>query len=121
MVLTNMLIEQKKDWSLSEWIANFLQDDGYEYDDYYADDLYDDTIDGSIDGFDEGGVVESALIISLMAALVFLLWWRQRIQQAHAEAEEARRREQGLPHQPPAARVNPPDAFQGWAAGGNGL
>ncbi|KFH45503.1 hypothetical protein ACRE_036940 [Hapsidospora chrysogenum ATCC 11550] len=113
--------EAKKDWSLSEWIANFIQEDayyGYE-DDMYADDLYDDTIGGGEGDFDEGGVLESVLIIGVMTVLIFLLWWRQRIQQAHAQREEERRREQGLPpRQPPPAGPNPEDGFAQWAAGG---
>lgn len=120
--LTNWIAEKQKDWSLSEWIANFIQDDGLLYDDeYYEDDMFDGAIASGDDDFDDGGVVESLLIIGITMSLVLLLWWRQRMQQNHAQAEEARRREQGLPpHQPPAAN-NIGDAFAGWAAGGQGL
>ena len=119
--------ETKKDWSLSEWISNFIEEDAYyDYDEgVYLDDLYDDTIgDGEGDFIDDGGVLESVLIIGVMTALVFLLWWRQRIQQAHAQREEERRREQGLPPQQPPPqgnRPNPADGFPGWAAGGMGM
>lgn len=119
------LLETKKEWSLAEWVANFIQDDGYYYgyeDEVYADDLYDDTIGGGEGDFEEGGVIESILIIGVMTALIFLLWWRQRMQQAHAAREAERRREQGLPPQDPQVnRPNPEDGFPAWAAGGIGL
>lgn len=116
----------KKHWSFAEWIANFLQDDGTLYDDEYFDDYYD-TIGMDNDGYEDDGVVEGILIIGITVSLVFLLWWRQRIQQANGQADEARRREQGLQPQPPAA---PPhgdgggiqgDAFVDHAANGIGL
>ncbi|KAF4125169.1 hypothetical protein GMORB2_4008 [Geosmithia morbida] len=116
----------KKDWSLSEWIANFIQDDGYMYeDDAYLDDLYDDTIGpGSEGDLDEGGLVESLLIVSVMAALVFLLWWRQHIQQAHAQRQEEQReqqQQQQQQQQQPPPEMRPDDGFPAWAAGGLGL
>lgn len=88
--------------------------------------MYDDTIGDEEGDFDDGGVLESVLIIGVMTALVFLLWWRQRIQQAHAQREEERRRAQGLPPQQPAAaaavnRGDPAAGFPAWAAGGMGL
>lgn len=122
--LTSDIAETRKDWSLSEWIANFIQEDAYYvYDDEpYVDELYDDTIDGGEGDFEEGGVLESVLIIGIMTALVFLLWWRQRIQQAHAQREEERRREQGLPPRPlPPQGNGPEEGFAQWAAGGMGL
>lgn len=65
--------------------------------------------------------MESVLIIGVMTALVFLLWWRQRMQQAHQRQEDTRRREQGLPpleqNQGPGGNGD----FAGWAAGGIGL
>lgn len=103
----------EKDWSLSEWIANFIKEDGYYEDDLYSDDLYDDGYVGEGD-FDEDGVVESVLIIGIMTTLVFLLWWRQRIQQ---QAEAARRREQGLPPRQPGVEDN----FRQWVGAGIGL
>ncbi|KAI1459961.1 HCP-like protein [Annulohypoxylon moriforme] len=82
----------KKDWSLSEWIANFLQEDNLYYDDDY---FYDDgTITGS-DGDalgeefeDVDGVIESLIILGLVGAILFLMYYRQRRQQAHRQAEE---------------------------------
>ena len=125
---------KSKDWSLSEWIANFLEDDNL----YYEDDMYggggegddDDVFEGTIGAgegdVDDGGVLESIVIIGVTMALVFLVWWRQRMQQAHAEAEEERRRNQGQAaagaHQPAANRGGDgADAFGAWAAGGVGL
>lgn len=71
---------------------------------------------------DDAGVMESLLIIGITVCLVFLLWWRQRMQQAHAQAEDARRREQGLPpRQAQDNRGEGGDAFPAWAAGGLGL
>ena len=72
---------------------------------------------------EDDGVLESILIIAITFALGALLWYRQRVQQAHRDAEDARRREQGLPpRQQPENR--PPegvDPFQAWAGGGLGL
>ncbi|KAM7222567.1 protein sel-1 1 [Rhypophila decipiens] len=88
----------KKDWSLSEWIANFLQDDRVYYDDgLYDDELYDDGMPGGDSGISEmdDGIFESLLIVGLAAALVFLVLYRQQRQVAARRREE---REEG--HQP---------------------
>ena len=112
-----------------------MSDDEYMYDeeDGYADDYYDVTIEGEEGAFEDDGVVESLLIVGITMSLVFLVWWRQRIQQANARGEEVRRQEQGLPpHQAPAPqqqpqqqqennRFNPADLFPGWAGNGVGL
>lgn len=112
-------IEVKKDWSLSEWIANFIALDGEYYeDDMYADEYYDDdTIEGGGGDFSDEGVIESLLIIGVMTAIVFLLWWRQRLQNQHQQAEEERRWQQRLPPRDPQANGQNP--FPEWA--GNGL
>ncbi|KAF4969656.1 hypothetical protein FZEAL_10194 [Fusarium zealandicum] len=113
----------KKDRSVSEWIANFLQDDRFAYDDefYAGGDLYDGAL-GNGEGTDEDdGVLESLLIIGITFSLVFLLWWRQRLQQAHQQGEDARRREQGLPPNPRPDAARDGADFAGWAAGGVGL
>ncbi|KAI4865314.1 HCP-like protein [Hypoxylon rubiginosum] len=133
----------KKDWSLSEWIANFLQEDNIYYDDVYEDYL-EDTITGSDgeplgEGFDElDGVIESVIILGLIGAILFLMYYRARRQQAHREAEEnaARQGQQqqnggvggvGLGPAQPAPGQAPrglfpqpgdPD-FAGWPAGAN--
>jgi SEL1 protein len=86
----------KKQWSVSEWISNFLQDDHIyygdaDYDDNYlpendpmpggdADGLYDDIIDD--------GILESLAIVGLAAALVFLIYYRQQRQNANRRGEE---------------------------------
>ncbi|KKO99668.1 hypothetical protein THAR02_08220 [Trichoderma harzianum] len=109
--------KKKQDWSLSEWIANFLEDDELLYDEDYYDDIYDGTIgDDGEDPLD--GVIESALIIGITGALVLLLWWRQRMQQQHVQNNEAERQDQ---RQPQGNAVNPEDAFPAWAGGGMGL
>ncbi|KAM0248403.1 hypothetical protein ACHAQJ_009478 [Trichoderma viride] len=108
---------KKKDWSLSEWINNFLEDEGLAYDDDYYDDIYEGTIgDDAEDILD--GVFESTLIICITLALVLLLWWRQRMQQQHAQDVEGARQDQ---RQPQGNVVNPEDAFPAWAGGGMGL
>lgn len=107
-------------------MENLLQPVEWEYDDEddYTNGMYGSGIAGDDEDWEDDGLLESLLIIGLTMSLVVLLWWRQRIQQARAQAEEARRREQGLPpHQPPAANQPGVGAanFQGWAAGGMGL
>ena len=129
------LTAPKKDWSLSDWINNFLQDDnGRYYDDLY-DDLYeDDTMPGG-DPLDfEDGIMESVVILGLAAALVFLVLYRQQRQQAARQQEDEARRQQQ--HQGAAAQggnlqaqqeqgrglfpqPGDPD-FGQWAAGGVG-
>jgi SEL1 protein len=124
-----LLADKSKDWSLSEWVTNFLKDDPYyEDDEALYGDYMDDTMDvGEEDYLDAGGLVESILILGITFSLVLLLWYRQRMQQAHAQAEEARRQGQGQgPQQqqmpgPGANPANPFDGFGGWAAGGMGL
>ncbi|KAH7273688.1 hypothetical protein B0J15DRAFT_107511 [Fusarium solani] len=113
----------KKVRSLSEWINHFLQDDGQYDEEYYAgEDLYDGALGSGEGAGDDDGIMESLLIVGITFSLVFLLWWRQRLQQAHQEGEDARRRNlEGLPPNPrPENGRDGPD-FAGWAAGGVGL
>ncbi|ODA76125.1 hypothetical protein RJ55_08408 [Drechmeria coniospora] len=112
-----------KDWSLAEWIANFLDNDNLYYDDEeYQEKSFDSTIGDGEEGFDDdGGLLESFLIIGITMALVFLLWWRQRMQQAQAQAEEGRRWNQGQPHPAQGNRGDGGADFRAWAAGGLGL
>ncbi|KAK5992758.1 Suppressor of lin-12-like protein 1 [Cladobotryum mycophilum] len=86
--------KKKKDWSLSEWIANFLQEDNLVYEQDYFDDMYDGTL-GAGEELLDGGVIESLLIIGITMTLVLLLWWRGRMQQQHARNNEDGRGEQG--------------------------
>ncbi|KAF4632481.1 hypothetical protein G7Y89_g5643 [Cudoniella acicularis] len=95
----------KKQWSLSEWISNFIQDDHP----YYGDTEYDDNFlpegnhipGGDSDGFYEDiiddGILESLIIIGLAAALVFLVYYRQQHQLRHRRGEEAARAQGDLP------------------------
>ncbi|TVY84737.1 Protein sel-1-like protein [Lachnellula suecica] len=130
----------KKQWSLSEWISNFLQDDhpyygDADYDDNYlpdddpmpggdADGLYDDIID---DGF-----LESLIILGLAGALVFLIYYRNQRQQVHRRQEEAARAQQGNQQAAGGQAQQPQGGDRGlfpqpgdpefgqWAAGGVG-
>ncbi|KAI0126404.1 hypothetical protein BJ170DRAFT_596006 [Xylariales sp. AK1849] len=121
----------KKDWSLSEWIANFLKDDRAYYDDATYEDLYDDTITGSDgeplgDEFDDDGVIDSLIILGLAAAVVGLIYYRNHRQQAHRQAEENAARAGGIA-QPPAPQPgavpqpgNPGNPLQPFGHGGMG-
>ncbi|KAF3357394.1 Ornithine aminotransferase [Verticillium dahliae VDG1] len=134
--------EPKKDWSLGEWISNFMKDDNafWNQEDFY-DDIYDDTAAHAEAGDDfifEDDMTESLLIVFIGICLVLLLYYRQQMQQRHRRDEEARRlqQQQGIapnaqaqqppPPPPPAqedrgmfpAQGNP--AFNDWVAGGVG-
>ncbi|KAI0109217.1 hypothetical protein GGR51DRAFT_513085 [Nemania sp. FL0031] len=137
----------KKNWSLKEWIQNFLQDDDSQYYEDPYEDLYDETITAS-DGEPMGdemdadldGIFESFLILSLVASIMFLMWYRTQRQQAHRQAQENAARQQqqqaaaGMPpqqhqnggplgHQQPQAPQFPPlgnPNFAQWGAGGVG-
>ena len=128
----------KKQWSLSEWISNFLMDEhpyygDNDYDENYladndpmpggdADALYDDIIDD--------GILESFIIIGLAAALVFLIYYRQQRQLAHRRGEDAARAQQDgqpagdgqQPHQQDRGMFPQPGdpEFGQWVAGGIG-
>ncbi|KAJ2905732.1 putative ubiquitin-protein ligase sel1 ubx2 protein [Zalerion maritima] len=83
----------KKDWSLSEWIANFLREDDYYMDDEYYDDIYDESMVGEeLDELDGAHYLDSLVIVMLAAALVMLFYYRRARQQ---EEIERRAREQG--------------------------
>ena len=133
-------IAKKKDWTLGDWIANFLQEDAYYYDDDGAyDDYYED--DGSAGGgmtgsdgqpmggdgaddYSDEGVLESLVILGLAATIVFLMYYRAQRQQAHRERvarEDAARRqqEQQNQNQNQNQNHNPPAAQRG--AGINGF
>ncbi|TDZ60564.1 Protein sel-1-like protein 1 [Colletotrichum trifolii] len=133
----------KKDWSVAEWIANFLQDDQLYYDDPYYEDIFDDTIGGGPEGgvLEEDGIGESLIIVFLALSLVMLLYYRQQRQQQHRRDEEARtlqqqqqQQQQGQPARPPPPppppgqqqqdqgffpRPGEPE-FNQWVAGGIG-
>ncbi|KAI1170808.1 hypothetical protein F4777DRAFT_567821 [Nemania sp. FL0916] len=104
---------QKKDWSLREWIQNFLQDDERFYEDPYEE-YYDETITGSdgepmgdeLDG-DLDGLFESFLILSLVGSIMFLMWYRNQRQQAHRQAQENAARQQHAAPLPPQNGILP--------------
>jgi SEL1 protein len=126
----------KKQWSISEWIKNFIQDDHP----YYRDAEDENQVDakdspmpgGDADGMYEDGIddglVESLIIMGLAAALVFLIYYRQQHQLAQRQNQEAA----GVPGQPAAEQqpAQPRDGglfpqpgdpeFGQWVAGGVG-
>ncbi|KAI9805856.1 MAG: hypothetical protein M1825_000470 [Sarcosagium campestre] len=89
--------EPRKDWSLREWINNFIQDD-HPY--------YDDDVEGDVAGMDsqgdplsatppgvyediiDDGIIESLIIVALAAALAFLVYYRQQRQLNHQRAQQ---------------------------------
>lgn len=78
-----------KQWSLSEWVSNFLRDEkkfdsrSYDEDSPQKDTIPSGDSDGLYDDAIQDGIFESLIILSLCAALVFLIWYRQQRQQAH--------------------------------------
>ena len=105
-----------------------MQDDLQYYEDDY-DMIYDDTMPGGDPGMGEvdDGIVESFAIIGLVAALVFLIMYRQqRQQQARQRAEEMERQQRQQQGQPAAAGPGqgeqnaqpgfPPGDFRQWGA-----
>lgn len=96
--MANNPTEPKKDWSLAEWITNFIQDDILYYEEGLYDDIFDDTIGdrpgGGDEAYDEANV-ELLFIFGLSMALVGLLYYRQMRQQENrreAERMELERR-----------------------------
>ncbi|CAD6445418.1 27f8a0ef-c465-4a98-83bd-248810f2d51e [Sclerotinia trifoliorum] len=134
----NSIIDEptpRKQWSLGEWISNFLQDDHPYYADYDADDAYSSVhdpmpggdADGLYDDILDDGLVESLIIIGLAAALVFLIVYRQQRQEAHRMGEgaaaNAQQNAQPLNGEVPNRGLfpRPGDAnFDDWVAGGVG-
>ncbi|KFY17458.1 hypothetical protein V492_00652 [Pseudogymnoascus sp. VKM F-4246] len=124
-----------KQWSLSEWINNFLEDDRLQYMDYEEEDLLhrNDPTHGADDGmYDDvidDGVVESFIIIALAGALVWLIYYRQQRQLAHRQNNGAARDQRnqagpvgGQQAQPDGGVFprNGDPAFAQWVAGGVG-
>lgn len=132
--VTDSKAEPKKDWSLREWIANFLRDEHPYYHDVEDEDDFTDPIapdpmpggDDYYDAIDEG-LVESLIIIGLAGALIYLVYYRQQRTLNHRRAME----QQGIAAQPaqplPGQQADggffpPPDDpnFNQWVAGGIG-
>ncbi|KAA8575524.1 hypothetical protein MFRU_002g00310 [Monilinia fructicola] len=134
----NSIIDEptpRKQWSLAEWISNFLQDDHPYYADYDADDVYGSVhdpmpggdADGLYDDIIDDGLFESLIIIGLAAALVFLIVYRQQRQEAHRRGEGAAANAQQNAQPANGEAPNrglfpqPGDAnFNDWVAGGVG-
>lgn len=124
--------ETKKDWSLSEWINNFIQDDFY-YDDGLYDDYYDDAMPGGdaphYGGEDEDdGFFDTVIIMGLALSLAFFVYYRQQRERAEQARRQREQQQQGAANVAPAAAQNnggffPPPGdpnFAAWAAGGVG-
>ena len=138
--LNLLLVELKKDWSVGEWISNFLEDDHPHYhsadgDEGPPDSMNDAMPDGD-DYYDEidEGIIESLIIVGLAAALAFLVYYRQQRQTNHRRAVEQRGGEanaaanvapqgQPLPGQQADGGFFPPPGdpnYGQWVAGGIG-
>ncbi len=135
--IINFFAGQPKKWSWSEWITNFLEEDRkyYEYDDAENGHHISQTSTTTQNGEDDGmyddillddGVLESFLIIALVAALIWLVYYRQQRQLAQ-DGNNQNGANGGNNQGQPGAGVNgglfpaPADPdFPIWAAGGVG-
>lgn len=123
--------ETQKDWSLSEWINNFIQDDGYFYDDGLYDDIYDDTMPGGdaphYPGDDDDSFVDTLIIMGLALSLAFFVYYRQQ-RERDQQQQQRGNAAAAVPGVAAAAPQNngglfPPPGdpnFAQWAAGGVG-
>ncbi|KZF22066.1 ubiquitin-protein ligase Sel1/Ubx2 [Xylona heveae TC161] len=126
----------KKEWSVREWIHNFLAEDQSYYNELDDDDLSDPNGQEGMPGGDEyyddldGGMMESLIIIGLAATLAFLMFYRQQRQLNHQRAAEQQRNAGGnaageagrpaVPGQQPDGGFFPPPGdpdFNRWVAG----
>jgi len=135
--LTHHCLVPKKKVSLSEWIANFLEADAAQYQDFEPDDWVDthDHMPGDeyYDDIDEG-IIESLVILALAGTLAFLVWYRQQRQMNHRRAREQQGNPaagpagdngadvEGLQQQDNQGLFPPPDDpnFNNWIVGGIG-
>ncbi|KAM0806437.1 hypothetical protein BDR22DRAFT_829023 [Usnea florida] len=96
--------EPKTEWSLSEWISNFLEEPHPYYHDA-GDDDFDEPIPEGMPGDDDGGyydeieenILESLIIVGLAAALAFLVYYRQQRQTNHRREMETQLQRQAHP------------------------
>lgn len=124
----------KKKVSLSEWIANFLEADAAQYQDFEPDDWVDtnDHMPGDdyYDDIDEG-ILESLVILGLAGTLALLVWYRQQRQMNLRRAREQQGNpaaaDNGAAAVPPQQQDDrglfpPPDDpnFNNWIVGGIG-
>lgn len=87
--------EPKKEWTLNDWLSNFLSDPHPYYHGAAADDDdYDDTLPDGMPGGDDDyydtmdeSIIESLIIVGLAAALAWLVYYRQRRQQRAGNAQ----------------------------------
>ena len=115
----NLSPEPKKEWSLSEWISNFLEDPHPYY--HGADDDYDDPNPEGMPGGDDDyyaelddNILDSLIIVGLAAALAFLVYYRQQRQTNHRrEVETQQEGNQGQQDQPPFQPQQQPQAENG--------
>ena len=118
---------------MSEWVANFIKDEGMYYEMEF-DDIYDDAMPGGdgphITGEDDEGFMDTMIIMALALSLAFFIYYRHQREQAE-NARRRREQQQGGQNAPqaapPAAQNNgglfPPPGdpnFAQWAAGGVG-
>ncbi|OCL07737.1 HCP-like protein [Glonium stellatum] len=126
----------KKDWSFAEWIHAFLEADAAAWENMEVDD-YDGTHTGH-DGHMPGGdddyyedidsdILESLIILSLTAALAFLVYYRaqrqrraeQQRQQGQAQGQEGQQQQGQQEDRGMFPQANDPE-FLNWQAGGVG-
>ena len=90
----SVLAAPEKQWSLGEWIANFISADLPLYDNFEPDDWdaahVADTMGPDQEYYDDidQGIIDSLIIISLAAALALLVFYRQQRQLNHRRARE---------------------------------
>jgi SEL1 protein len=138
---TDCLIVVKKKWSLSEWMAAFLEAEIAGWDNFEGADYEDNHVPGADDYYDEeidSEILESLIILALTGALAFLLYYRtQRQRRQEEERRRQLQQQQGQAHapveQPQPQNPAPPPEDRGlfpqpddpdvmnWAAGGAGL
>ena len=104
--------EPKKEWSLSEWISNFLEDPHPYY--HGADDDYDDPNPEGMPGGDDDyyaelddNILDSLIIVGLAAALAFLVYYRQQRQTNHRREVETQQEGNQNQDQPPVQPQQP--------------
>jgi SEL1 protein len=118
----------KKDQTLTEWLAAFLEAELAGWDDYEADD-YDAVVDDEYGDDIDSDILESLVILALSGALAFLLYYRaqrQRRQEEERRRVEEQQRQLGgnggaAPREDRGVFPNPGDPeFLNWVAGGVG-
>jgi len=125
-----------KDWSVAEWINNFLEADAAAWETIEPDDYatgHDHMPGGDDDYYEdiESDILESAIILALTGALAFLVYYRaQRQRRAEERRQQQQQQGQGQGQADNALREEADDQgafpqrndpeFLNWAAGGVG-